>query len=58
MAKPAASKPKAKADPKPKLTDKERHDRFLDMAHEVSAEERPEAFDKAFDRVVLSKRKT
>ncbi len=36
---------------RPKLTDTERHKRFVDMAHEVKAEEGPEAFDRAFDRV-------
>jgi hypothetical protein len=38
--------------PKPKLTDVERHKRFVDMAHEVGADESPEAFDKAFDKVI------
>lgn len=33
---------------RPKLTDAERHKRFLDMAHEVAADESPEAFEKAF----------
>jgi hypothetical protein len=45
-------KPKAKSEPKPKLTDEERHKRFVDMAHEVETDERPEVFDKAFDKVV------
>jgi hypothetical protein len=36
---------------KPKLTDAERHKRFLAMAREVEADERPVAFDKAFKRV-------
>ncbi len=39
--------------PKPKLTDAERHKRFVDMAHEVEADENPEAFDRAFEKVVL-----
>ncbi len=54
MAKAATGepKPKRKAKPKPKLTQKERHKRFVDMAHEVGAEESPEAFDRAFERVV------
>jgi hypothetical protein len=34
--------------PKPKLTDAERHKRFVEMAHEVEADEAPEAFDRAF----------
>lgn len=36
---------------KPKLTDAERHKRFVEMAREVEAEEGPEAFDKAFKAV-------
>lgn len=43
----------SKPTPKPpKLTDAERHARFVDMAREVGVDEAPEAFDKAFDRVV------
>lgn len=38
--------------PKPKLTAAERHKRFVDMAHEVGAEESQEAFERAFERVV------
>lgn len=42
----------AKPKPKPsKLTDPERHARFIDMAHEVEASESPKDFDKAFGRV-------
>jgi hypothetical protein len=37
--------------PKPKLTDAERHKRFVDMAHEVEADESPAAFDRAFDKI-------
>jgi hypothetical protein len=37
---------------KPKLTDAERHKRFVDMAHEVEADESPEAFERAFANVV------
>lgn len=37
---------------KTKLTDDERHKRFVDMAHEVGADEQPEAFEKAFDRSI------
>lgn len=42
---------KPKREPKPKLTDAERHKRFVDMAREVEASEAPEAFDKAFAKV-------
>jgi hypothetical protein len=40
-----------KPQPKPKLTDAERHARFKDMAREVEASEDPEDFEKAFERV-------
>jgi hypothetical protein len=36
---------------KPKLTDAERHKRFVEMAREVEASESPRAFDRAFKRV-------
>jgi hypothetical protein len=51
------TKPKTK----PKLTDAERHARFVEMAREVEVDESPEAFDRAFDKVVrpgLLQRKT
>ena len=41
--------PKTKA--KSKLTDAERHKRFLDMAREVEASDDPKDFDKAFQKV-------
>jgi hypothetical protein len=44
--------PTTETKPKPKLTAAERHKRFVDMAHEVGAEESQEAFDRAFERVV------
>jgi hypothetical protein len=47
--------PKQKPEAKPKLTDTERHKRFVDMAHEIGADESPEAFDRAFDKVVPPK---
>jgi hypothetical protein len=40
--------------PKPKLTDAERHARFVEMAREVEASEDPEDFAKAFGRVTGS----
>ena len=45
---------KPKPDPKPKLTDAERHARFVDMAREVGVDESPEAFDRAFEKVVAA----
>jgi hypothetical protein len=43
------------AKPKPKLTDAERHKRFVDMAHEVGASDDAKAFDKAFKKVTAVK---
>jgi hypothetical protein len=40
-----------KTTPKPKLTDAQRHKRFVEMAREVGASESPKAFDKAFKAV-------
>jgi len=40
---------------KPKLTDAERHKRFVNMAREVEASPDPKDFEKAFKKVVLSK---
>jgi len=48
MTRQPASKPKP-----PKLTDAERHERFVAMAKEVGASEREEDFDRAFERVTL-----
>ncbi len=39
----------------PKLTDAERHKRFVDMAKEVEASEDPKDFEKAFDKVAPAK---
>lgn len=47
----AGVRPRKKPKPKPKMNDEERHSRFIAMAKEVEADERPEAFDEAFDRV-------
>lgn len=43
--------PKTKRVAKPKLTDAERHQRFMEMAQEVGADEREVAFEKAFEKV-------
>lgn len=45
--------PKTKA--KAKLTDAERHKRFVDMAREVQASDDPKDFDKAFKKVTATK---
>lgn len=41
--------------PEPKLTDAERHKRFVDMAKEVEASEDPKDFERAFEKVVTPK---
>jgi hypothetical protein len=52
MAKAVTGNPKAKKKPKSRLTAKERHKRFVDMAHEVGADESSESFDRAFEKIV------
>ena len=47
----------AKSKPKPKLTDAERHKRFVEMAGKVGASNDPKDFDKAFKKVVSAKPK-
>ncbi len=46
---------KPKSTPRPKLTDAERHARFVDMAREVGVDERLEAFDRAFEKVTAKR---
>jgi hypothetical protein len=41
---------------KPKLTDAERHKRFVEMAREVGASEDSKDFDKAFKKVAGRKK--
>ena len=38
---------------KPKLTDAERHKRFVETAKKVEASEKGQDFDKAFEKVVM-----
>jgi len=45
----------SKSAAKGKLTDAERHRRFVEMAREVEASESSTAFDKAFKRVARAK---
>ncbi len=40
-----------KAPAKPKLTDADRHARFVEAARQVGADESAEAFDRAFEKV-------
>jgi hypothetical protein len=42
--------------PKERLTDAERHKRFVEMARQVGASEDAKAFDKAFDKVAKPKK--
>ena len=42
---------KRPAQPKPKLTDAERHKRFVEMAREVAADQSPKALNIAFKRI-------
>jgi hypothetical protein len=42
---------KTKTKPKPKLTDAERHARFVETAKKVEASEKPEDFDRAFEKI-------
>jgi hypothetical protein len=49
--------PKKPTPSKPKLTDAERHKRFVDMAREVEASEDPKDFEKAFNEIVRPKDK-
>jgi len=44
--------PRAKGPPK--LTDAERHARFVETARQVGVDESPEAFDRAFDRLKVT----
>jgi hypothetical protein len=48
-------KPKAAA--KPKITEADRHKRFVAMAREVEADKSPASFDQAFARVTKAKAK-
>jgi hypothetical protein len=42
---------------KTKLTDAERHKRFVEMAREVEASDNPKDFERAFTRVVTAPKK-
>ncbi len=49
-------KKRTKPTPQPKLTGAERFARFREMAREVEASDDPKDFDKAFKKVVRSRR--
>lgn len=44
-------------EPKPQLTDAERHERFKEMAREVDASDKADDFDEAFKRIAPKKTK-
>ena len=52
MAKAGAPK---KPKPKPKLTDKEQSERFIETARELGAEEAAERFEEVFKKIVPPK---
>jgi len=49
----SAKKTRSKA--KPKLTDADRHARFVEMARKVEASEKPEEFDITFKKIAFQK---
>jgi hypothetical protein len=46
------AEPITETKPKLKLTDAERHKRFVEMAREVEASDNPKDFDLAFEKVI------
>ena len=51
---------RSKAAPKPpsrKIEDKAQFDRFVETAHQIGMDEDAEALDRAFDKIVPSKRR-
>lgn len=55
MAKAAAPPKGKKAKPKPKLSDKEQSERFIEAARELGVDESGEEFQRAFDKIVKPK---
>ena len=53
----AAAPPKGKK-AKPKLTDKEQSERFIQTARELGVDESPESFEKRFRKIVVSPRRS
>ena len=56
MAKKAGARPKQKA--KPKLTDKEQSERFIETARELDADESGKKFESTIDRILTSSQPT
>lgn len=51
MAKAVAPPKGKKVKPKPKLSDKEQSERFMETARELGVDESGDAFEKAFNRI-------
>lgn len=51
----AGAKPKRKAKPKTKLSDKEQSRRFIETARELGVDESGKAFEKAVDKIIRRK---
>jgi len=51
----SARKPPPSSDLPPQADDPEQSKRFIDMAREVEVDEDPEAFDRAFKRLMTSR---
>jgi hypothetical protein len=52
------SAPSRTPEPPPNVDDPEQSRRFIDMAREVEADESPGALDRAFERVIPTKRRS
>jgi hypothetical protein len=52
MAKARTTRKTAQKPPSRKIEDKEQYERFREFAREVEADEDPEAFDRAFRKIV------
>lgn len=55
MAKAAAPPKGKKAKPKPKLSDKEQSERFMETARRLGVDESGEAFEATFRKIVITK---
>jgi hypothetical protein len=55
MAKAAAPPRGKKAKPKPKLSDKEQSERFIEAARELGVDESGEEFERAFEKITRPK---
>lgn len=58
MAKAAAPPKGKKAKPKPKLSDKEQSERFIEAARQLGLDETGEEFERDFEKIISSSRKS